>query len=80
MMLNIVNTILCAMIFLLGVTGYKKNKESLPLLIGVAFGLFGVSHLVTMIGFGEAWINFQVVIRMLGYLIVAFALYKITVR
>ena len=41
------NLLLCIIIFVLGVLGNRRSKSSVPLLIGIAFGLFGVSHLAT---------------------------------
>jgi hypothetical protein len=45
--------------------------------IGVAFALFGISHLVNLIAPGASFTDVLLVIRTLGYLIVIFALYKV---
>jgi hypothetical protein len=68
------NLIFCVVIVVLGYLGYRKKRNPLPILVGVAFGLFGVSHLLTILSLNE--VTVLLVIRGLGYLIVMFALYK----
>jgi hypothetical protein len=69
-----VNFAFCVIIVILGYLGYKKKHDTLPILIGTAFGLFGISHLLTLLSFNEATV--LIAIRGLAYLIVIFALYK----
>jgi hypothetical protein len=48
------------------------------LYIGAAFGLFGLSHFITLLGFGGgATTTALVIIRTIAYLIVIFALLKL---
>jgi len=70
-----VNLVLCIVIFVLGYWGYWKKKDTMPLYIGIAFGLFGISHLVTLFDMASSLTNVLIVIRVLAYLIVIFALY-----
>ena len=70
-----VNLVLCIVIFILGYWGYKKQKDTMPLYIGIAFGLFGISHLVTLFDMASSLTNILIVIRVIAYLIVIFALY-----
>ena len=70
----IANFAFCVIILILGYLGYKKRRDTLPILIGTAFGLFGISHLLTLLSFNEA--TFLITIRGLAYLTVIFALYK----
>jgi hypothetical protein len=72
----VVNLVLCIVILLLGYWGYRKRHDAVPLLIGIAFGLFGISHLVTLFGLAEDWASLLIIIRVLAYLTVIFALYK----
>ena len=72
-----VNLVLCIIIVILGYWGYKKSKNSVPLYIGIAFGLFGLSHLATLLDLKETLESVLIVIRTLAYLTVIFALYKI---
>ena len=74
------NLVLCVIILVLGCLSYKKSRDKWPLYIGIAFGLFGVSHLVTLLGLKEALTTFLIVIRTLAYLLVAFTLYWVAFR
>lgn len=72
-----VNLVLCIIILILGYWGYKKSKSSVPLYIGIAFGLFGVSHLSILLGLKDTLGPVLILIRLLAYLIVIYALYKV---
>ena len=76
----LVNLTLCIIIFILGLLGYKKQDNAIPLLVGVAFGLFGVSHLVTILGYKNELETALIAIRTIAYLAVVFALYKFLKR
>jgi hypothetical protein len=76
----IINLALCIIIFVLGILGYKKGGNSIPLYVGIAFGLFGVSHLATILGFKDALEAVLIVIRTVAYLAVIVALYKFLSR
>ena len=76
----VVNAILCAMILILGIWGYVKTKDIVPLLIGIAFGIFGVSHSFKLAGIAAGFTVFLIVIRTIAYLLVVFSLYKIVRR
>ncbi len=74
------NLILCVIILALGIIGYKKGGNKTPLYIGIAFGLFGVSHLLTLLDLKETLTTFLIVIRTLAYLLVIFTLYRVAFR
>ena len=76
----IVNLTLCITILVLGVFGYRKKGEVAPLYVGAAFGLFGVSHLATILGLKDDLEILLIVIRTVAYLAVIFALYTILKR
>jgi hypothetical protein len=69
-----VNLVLCIIIVLLGILLYRKSQESLPLFIAAAFGLFGISHAATLLGFKVPLTIPLIVIRALAYLLVIYAL------
>lgn len=71
----VVNLILCLVILALGIWARVKKKYELPLYIGIAFGLFGVSHFMKLIGVAEGLNAFLIAIRTIGYLLVIYALY-----
>lgn len=72
----VVNLILCIIIVLLGYWGYQKKKNSILLYIGIAFGLFGISHLAILLGLRTALEDVLIVVRLVAYLLVVFAVYK----
>jgi len=71
-----VNLVLCIIILVLGYWSYSKKRDQVPLYIGIAFGLFGISHLMTILDLKDALTSFLVIIRVLAYLTVVFAMYK----
>ena len=71
-----VNLVLCAIIVALGYFGYVKSKDNVPLYIGAAFSLFGISHLVNLVGVAGTT-EILIVVRTLGYLTVIGALYSL---
>lgn len=73
----IVNLILCLMILFLGVFGYIKKHNSASLYVGIAFGLFSVAHLATILGLKADIEFFLIAVRTIAYFLVGFALYKI---
>ena len=76
----IVNLTLCIIILLLGIFGYRKRDDPTPLYIGIAFGLFGVSHLATILDLKATLELLLIVIRTVAYLTVIFALYTLLKR
>mgnify|MGYP000440704390 CR=1 FL=1 len=72
----IVNLTLCIIIFSLGVLGHNRKHNKTPLYVGIAFGLFGVSHFATILGLKTDFEAALIVIRTIAYLTVIFALYK----
>jgi hypothetical protein len=75
-----VNLVLCIVILTIGYWGYKISGDKTPFYIGIGFGLFGISHLATLLGLKETLTGALIIIRLLAYLIVLFALYKVAVK
>ena len=73
----IVNLTLCLVILFLGVFGWRKTGNFTPVYVGVAFGLFGVSHFATILGLKDILEVFLIIIRTVAYLLIVFALYMI---
>ena len=80
MTITIVNLVLCIIILGLGIWGYRKRKGDVSLYIGLAFGLFGVSHLLTILGLGAGLNSLIIAVRLLAYLLVIIALYRLLSR
>jgi hypothetical protein len=76
----IVNLILCIIIVTLGIFIYLKKGDLVPIYIGIAFGLFGISHAATILGLKGEGENFLIVVRLLAYLVIIYALFKILNR
>jgi hypothetical protein len=76
----LLNFALCIVILMLGAYAYRRKKSFIPLLIGVAFGLFAISHLMALLDLAKALETPLIVIRALAYLTVIFALYKYSVQ
>ncbi|MCJ7545306.1 MAG: DUF5985 family protein [Deltaproteobacteria bacterium] len=76
-MIYVINLILCVVIFIFGLMGWRRSGKVLPLYIAVAFGLFGLSHLVTILGQAAQLEIPLIVIRTVAYLIVVYAVYKV---
>jgi hypothetical protein len=71
-----VNLVLCAVIVGLGYFGFRKTKNLLPIYVGSAFGLFGITHLLTLLGYRVLLTVPLIVIRIVAYLLVIYSLYR----
>jgi hypothetical protein len=69
-----INLLLCIVIFLLGYMVYRRQEKISALLIGIAFGLFGLSHFSVVTGITFPEITF-ILLRICGYVLVAAALW-----
>ena len=72
-----VNFALCIAIFVLGIVGYAKKKGAVPLYIGVAFLLFAVSHMLTLLGLAAGLTAALIGIRVTAYALVVVAVCRI---
>ena len=80
MTITIINLILCIIILCLGIWGYSKKKSDVALYIGIAFGLFGISHLFTLLGLAAGLNVLLIIIRLAAYLLVVYTVYHIAVK
>ena len=69
-----INLLLCIVIFLLGFLVYRKQEKISALLIGIAFGMFGLSHFSVVTGIAFPEVTF-ILLRICGYVLVAAALW-----
>ena len=76
----VTNLILCLIILAMGIWEYIRTKARLELYIGVAFGLFAVSHLITLLGLAPGLTVPLIIIRLLAYLTVIYALYTVIAK
>jgi hypothetical protein len=75
-MIYVINLVLCVVIFIFGLMGWRRSGKNLPLYIAIAFGLFGLSHLATVLGQAAQMEVTLIIIRLAAYLIVVYAVYK----
>ena len=78
--ITLVNLILCVIIVIFGSVGFKKAKDKWPLFIAISFGLFGISHLLTLLGLHDALTGFLIAIRTVAYLLVIYTVYRVAFR
>ena len=76
----LVNLILCVVVVVFGCLGFKKARDVWPLYIAIAFGMFGLSHLLTLLGLKEALTVFLIGIRTVAYLLVIYTVYRVAFR
>jgi hypothetical protein len=69
-----INLLLCIVIFLLGYLVYRKQEKISAILIGIAFGMFGLSHFSVLTGIVFPEVTF-ILLRICGYVLVAAALW-----
>ena len=72
--MTFVNLILCIVILVFGIISWQRSKSRVVLYVGTAFGLFGISHLLTLLGLSTALNTVLIVVRTLAYLLVAYAM------
>jgi hypothetical protein len=75
-----INLVLCIVILAFGLLGWQRSKMVVPLYIAVAFGLFGLSHLATLLNLKVVLNTFLIIIRLLAYLLVTYAVYLMAFR
>jgi hypothetical protein len=73
----VINLVLCVIIVIFGLMGWRRSGKAFPPYIGIAFGLFGLSHLATILGQAAQLEVPLIVIRTVAYLIVVYAVYKV---
>jgi hypothetical protein len=70
-----INLFLCIVILVLGYLVYRKQEKISALLIGIAFGMFGLSHFSVLFGITMFSEMTFILLRICGYILVAAALY-----
>ena len=76
------NLLLCSLILILGIVCYKKHKGIWSLYVSMAFGLFGLSHLLLLMGATKNIENVLIIagIRTLGYILIILSLCKAVIK
>jgi hypothetical protein len=71
----VVNLLLCIVILVLGYFIYRKKENFSAFLIGIAFGMFGLSHFTQLFGITQIPEVTFILVRVVGYILVAAALW-----
>ncbi|MEW5826640.1 MAG: hypothetical protein AB1778_07390 [Candidatus Bipolaricaulota bacterium] len=71
------NLVLSGAIFVLAMIGWGRVKNALALFIGIAFGLFALSHFAAILGWSESLEALLIILRAVGYVFVIVAVYKV---
>lgn len=71
----VVNLFFCIIILILGYLVYRKKENFSALLVGIAFGMFGLSHFTTLFGLTQIPEVTFILVRACGYILVAAALW-----
>ena len=72
--ITVVNFVLSIIIFVLGFALYGRKKNVMTLYIGIAFGLFAISHLATLLDLAATLTVLLIVVRAIAYIVVILAL------
>jgi len=78
--ITLVNLILCIVIVVFGCVGFRRTGEKWPLYIAITFGLFGLSHLLTLLNLKETLEPFLIIIRTIAYLLVIYTVYRVAFK
>ena len=71
---TVMNFVLTIIIFVLGVALYGRKKNVMTLYIGMAFGLFAISHLATLLDLAATLTVPLIAVRAIAYIVVIIAL------
>ena len=78
--ITFINLVLCIVILVFGIIGWQRSKNLVPLYIAIAFGLFGLSHLATLLSLSNSLKTLLIFIRLLAYLLVTYTVYLMAFR
>jgi len=73
----VINLFLCLVILVMGYGIYKRKEHFSAFLIGIAFGLFGVSHGIQLFGITQVPEVTFILTRVSGYILVIAALWLV---
>lgn len=78
--MTFINLILCVVILIFGILGYRRSNNVRVLYVGIAFGLFGLTHLATLLNLKDSLNTILIIIRTAAYILVAYALFLAAFR
>lgn len=78
--LSLIYLLFCLAVCILGIVVYVKRKNSLALFLGIAYGFFTIDRFIVLLGVVAGLDVFGIVLRVIAYLLILFALYKALVN
>lgn len=75
-LITVLNFVLNLAIIVVGLMAYMKTKGATQLYIALAFVLFSITHLLTLLDMATAMSTVIFVLRAMGYVTIIYALYK----
>ncbi len=78
--ITLLNAMLCVLILIAGCVAYIATGDNKPFHIGVAFGLFAVSHVIDLMGIQKLFEPTVMLVRVFGYLIVLFTILRMRAK
>ena len=73
---GIINLVLCIVIMVMGIVGYKRTKTRSPLYVSIAFGFIGVGHLSALLGITKSIGILLIILIFIAYGLVIYSLYR----
>lgn len=77
---TLLNTMMSLLVLIAGCVAYVVTKDNRPFHVGVAFGLFAVSHVIELMGIEKLFEPTVLIIRAFGYLIILFTIARLKQR
>jgi len=77
---SLINLTFCIAVVILSVWWCRKTGSRTPLFVGLAFGLFGISHILVLTNLNKTFEQFQIAVRIAAYAIVAAGLFFIALE
>ena len=79
-LIAVINIALCFVILSTAYWIFKRTRQSEALFIGLAFTLFGITHIITLFGLDVSAMNFVIVLRIIAYIFILLSIYKLIPR
>lgn len=74
------NLVLAIIILIMGTWAYAIVRSRSMLYVGIGFGLFALTHLLTLLGLAASLAMFILIARILAYLVIIYAIYIVIAK
>ena len=79
-MITLVNLVLAIIILIMGIWAWTARRSRSMLYVGIAFGLFALTHLLTLLGLASSMAAFILIVRVLAYAVIIYAAYIVIAK